>query len=81
MPLFILPCVSDCLLAYTYCYFSLKYPKANGLVEKTVQTAKKLMSKALEDKSDPYLAILEYQNTPIDDSHHSPAKLLMSCQL
>ena len=58
-----------------------KYPQANGLVEKTVQTAKKLMSKALEDKLDPYLAILEYQNTPIDDGHHSPAELLMSCQL
>jgi len=39
------------------------------------------MSKALEDKSDPYLAILEYQNTPIDDGHNSPAELLMSCQL
>ena len=39
------------------------------------------MSKALEDKLDPYLAILEYQNPPIDDGHHSPAELLMSRQL
>ena len=46
--------------------------------ESTLQ--RKLMSKAVETNSDPYSAILEYQNTPIDDGQHSPDKLLMSCQ-
>jgi len=34
-------------------------------VERTIQTAKKLLKKAYEDNKDPYLAILELGNTPI----------------
>ena len=57
-----------------------RYPQSNGLSEKAVQTVKRLMSKALADKSDPYLALLEYRNTPVDNLA-SPAQLLMSRQL
>lgn len=39
------------------------YPQSNGLGEKTVQTAKRILTKARED---PYLSLLEYTNTPVD---------------
>ena len=53
------------------------YPQANGLVEKEVQTLKKILTKAKQDRRDPYLGLLEYRNTPIDDVG-SPVQLLMS---
>ena len=40
------------------------YPQSNGLAEKTVQTAKRLLTKALKTNREPYLSILEYRNTP-----------------
>ena len=55
-------------------------PQANGLVEKAVQTVKNLLTKAKQDHRDPYLGLLEYRNTPIDDIG-SPAQLLMSRRL
>ena len=45
--------------------------------ERTLQTAKKLLKKAYEDKKDPYLAILELRNTPIPGVGLSPTQLLM----
>ena len=57
-----------------------KYPRSNGLVERTIQTVKKLLSKALSSHQDPYLAILENRNTPVD-GFTSPAQLLMSRNL
>ena len=56
------------------------YPQANGLVEKEVQTVKNILTKAKQDRRDPYLGLLEYRNTPIDDVG-SPAQLLMSTRL
>ena len=56
------------------------YPQSNGLAERTVQTAKKLLTKSKEDGKQPLLAILEYRNTPVD-SMKSPAELLMGRQL
>ena len=49
----------------------------NGLAERTVQTAKKLLKKAYGDKKDPNLAILELRNTPIPGVGLSPTQLLM----
>ena len=46
-------------------------------MERTVQTAKKLLKKAYEDKKVPYLAILELRNTPIPGVGLSPMQLLM----
>ena len=54
-----------------------RFPQSNGLVERTVQTAKKLLKKAYEDNKDPYLAILELRNTPIPGVELSPTQLLM----
>ena len=56
------------------------YPKSNGLAEKAVQTVKRLLTKTKADGKDPYLSLLEYRNTPIDDVG-SPAQLLMSRRL
>ena len=56
------------------------YPKSNGLAEKAVQTVKALLSKSKADGKDPYLSLLEYRNTPIDDVG-SPSQLLMSRRL
>ena len=56
------------------------YPQSNGLAEKTVQTVKRILSKAKADNSNPLLAILEYRCTPVDNLA-SPAQLLMGRQL
>ncbi|XP_065557747.1 uncharacterized protein LOC136025696 [Artemia franciscana] len=54
--------------------------QSNGLAEKTVQTAKRIIEKSHQSRTEPYLAFLEYQNTPVDNLA-SPAQLLMSRQL
>ena len=54
-----------------------KYPRSNGMAERYVGTIKSLLKKA----EDPYLAILEYRTTPIDDLGLSPAQLLMGRRL
>ena len=53
-----------------------KYPQSNGLAEKTVQTAKKMLEKAKRDQKDPYLSLLEKRNTPVAN-YKSPAQLSM----
>lgn len=53
------------------------YAQSNGLAERTIQTVKKLLKKAMDDNQDPYLAILELRNTAIPGvSDMSPVELL-----
>ena len=52
--------------------------KANGKVESAVQTAKALLRKGLDAKEEPYLAILDYRNTPTEGMDTSPAQRLMN---
>ena len=52
------------------------FPSSNGLVEKAVQTVKNIISKSIESGTDPYLGLLAYRSTPLDN-HNSPAELLM----
>ena len=59
---------------------STPYTQANELVEKSVRTVKNLLTKEKEDHRDPYLGLLEYRNTPIDE-FCSPAQVLMSRRL
>ena len=56
------------------------YPQSNGLAEKTVQTVKRILDKSKASGRDPYMAILEYRNMPVDH-HASPAQMLMSRRL
>jgi transposase InsO family protein len=51
--------------------------QSHGQVERTVRTVKNLLKKA----EDPYLAILNYRNTPIDGIGLSPAQMLMGRRL
>ena len=53
------------------------YPLSNGLAERTVQTAKKILKKA-RDKSQLF-TILKYRNTP-NDSMKSQAELMFRQQ-
>ena len=50
------------------------YPQSNGLSEKAVQILKRILKKT----SDPYIALLEYRNTPVTGMSYSPSQLLMS---
>ena len=47
------------------------------MAEKAVQTAKNLIKKAAHDNRDTYLALLEFQNTPLSDKLGSPVQRLM----
>ena len=51
------------------------YHQSNGMAERHVQIAKKLLTKAKHSKQDPYLAILEALNIPVD-GFASPAQLI-----
>ncbi|XP_049270744.1 uncharacterized protein K02A2.6-like [Rhipicephalus sanguineus] len=53
-----------------------RYPQANGEAERMVGTLKRLLKKA----EDPYIALLNYRNTP-GPTGYSPAQLLMSRRL
>lgn len=55
-----------------------RYPQANGQSERAVQTVKMMIKKAQEEGRDPYLALLEYRNTPVTGMPYSPAQMLMS---
>lgn len=61
---------------FTHLTSSPHYPQGNGEVERAVQTAKNLIIKA----KDPYLAILSYRSTPLDNGF-TPAELLMGRKL
>ena len=58
-----------------------RYPKANGMAERTVQTTKKLLEKADMKNEDPYLAVLAHRSCPDPNGDPSPAEKLMNRQL
>ena len=45
------------------------------------QTVKNLLKKAQESLKDPYIALLEYRNTPLEGVGYSPTQLLMGRRL
>ena len=53
-----------------------RYPQSNGMSERTIQTVKNRLKKAEDDGNDPYIALLEYRNTPVSGLQESPAQLL-----
>ena len=56
------------------------YPQSNGKAENAIKTAKKLMWKAMETKSDPYMALLDWRNTPSESINSSPAQRIFACR-
>ena len=56
-----------------------RYPQSNGMAERTVQTVKKLIKKALKDAEDPYITLLNFCTSPTVDGGPSPAFKLMQC--
>lgn len=56
------------------------YPQSNGLVENGVKIVKLLIKKALDSNSDPYLALLNYRDTPLKHGK-SPAEMLFNRKL
>ena len=56
------------------------YAQSNGKAEKGVDIVKRLLKKARESGSDPYLALLSYRASPLEHGM-SPAELLMGRRL
>lgn len=56
------------------------YPQANGKADKGVQIVKRLLKKARDSETDPYLALLSYRTAPLACGA-SPAELLMGRKL
>ncbi|XP_035218163.1 uncharacterized protein K02A2.6-like [Stegodyphus dumicola] len=56
------------------------FPRANGQIERSVQTLKKSLSKAAEEGKDLYIVLLDYRIQPAKDLP-SPAELLMGRRL
>lgn len=65
------------LYEFTHNISSPLFSQSNGLAEKSVQTAKRLIEKAKIDHKDFHLALLDYCNTPRNDHIGSPAQRLM----
>lgn len=57
------------------------FPQSNGQSERAVQTLKRILKKADCEGRDPYVALLEYRNTPVAGALFSPAQMLMSRML
>ena len=52
------------------------YPQSNGKIENAVKLAKRLLTKAKASGQDPYLAILDWRNTPSASIGTSPVQRL-----
>ena len=52
-----------------------EYPKSNGFVEGHIEIVRNLLTKAKQSGKDPYLAMLESKNCPVENSS-SPAQLV-----
>ena len=57
---------------FTHKTSSPRYPQSNGEAERAVRTVKNILTK----RDDPYLGLLAYRTTPLENSY-SPAELLM----
>ncbi|XP_028418676.1 uncharacterized protein K02A2.6-like [Dendronephthya gigantea] len=57
------------------------FPQSNGLIERAVQTSKRMLDKCKHDGTDPYIALLNLRNTPRDQILGSPAQRLQARRL
>lgn len=63
---------------FTFTYTSPRYAQSNGMAEKGVQIAKKILLKCYEDKTDFRLALLQYRASPVSGTSFSPSQLMMN---
>lgn len=61
-------------------FSSPNFPRSNGFIERNIQTAKRMLSKAKDSKTDYFMSLLHYRNAS-KNSMSSPAQLLMSRNL
>ena len=54
-----------------------RFPQSNGLIERQVQTIKKIIKKCKKEKQSLHLAMLDLRATPVDSKLPSPAEMLM----
>lgn len=54
------------------------YPKSNGLAEKYVGIAKKMLQKSKEEGHGIELYLLNYRNTKVANLNYTPAQLLQN---
>jgi transposase InsO family protein len=54
------------------------HSRSNGKAEAAVKIVKNLFKKAIADEKDPWLALLDYRNTPTEGIKSSPCQRLMS---
>ena len=52
-----------------------RHSKSNGKVESAVKTAKRLLRKSMDAKTDQYMALLDHRNTPTQGLTSSPSFL------
>ena len=62
---------------FVHTTWSPHYPQANGEVKRAVNTVKALLKKG----TDPYWALFNYRNMPLEPTNLSPAQLLMGHRL
>ena len=63
---------------FEHCPSSPGNSQGNGKAESAVKTAKRMLRKAKESGSDPFLALLDVRNTPSQNTGTSPAQKMMS---
>lgn len=63
---------------FTITNSSPNFAQSNGQSERGIQTVKKLLQKAVDDNTDPYIALLQYRSAPVSGMTYSPAQLLFN---
>lgn len=66
---------------FKFTFSSPRYPQSNGMAERGVQIAKKMLIKCNEDKTDYRTALLQYRATPVAGTNFTPSQLMMSRNL
>jgi hypothetical protein len=56
------------------------HAQSNGKVENAVKSAKRIMRKAKKSNSDPFIALLNFRNTPQQVTDYSPVQQLINCR-
>ena len=58
-----------------------RYPRSNGLAERAVQTAKKIISRCQASRTPVDVALMEHRNTPFSENMPSPSELALGRKL